>query len=175
MCGMAVAVLRLYGEVDCLIYVFDRNDRQDGHHKLLLYKRVIEIGFADNATDIFPRLYTYHIKQHGGVTPDAFAVDALFGFARLFVGNVHQNYIGKPCGLCVINQIGAVFLHLGYQLIFNAGKSKNLFFRNTGQVVVKCAAVDNILARLNNIGSIINNDGRVAAPAPVPFAEIKPP
>jgi hypothetical protein len=47
MCRMATSVLRLYREIYSLVDIAYSHYREYGHHKFVLYKRVLEIGLAD--------------------------------------------------------------------------------------------------------------------------------
>ena len=128
----------------------------------MLNKWVVKISFADYAANLVADIDIYHFQQHSCVTTDTFAVDCLFKRTCFFILYINQHYACKAVSLLGVYHISAVFKHFVNKSTFNVIENKYFLFSDTGQVVIKCASVDNILSRFRNIRSIVNNNRRIS-------------
>ena len=161
MCCVTVSVFGFNRQINSLVNIVNANYRKYRHHKLLLNKRVIKVGFAYNATNVVAYIYADFSKYNPCVAANALAV---YNFAdiALFIGFFNKDYLGKAVCLCRINHISAVFKHYRNKLVGNISESKYLFFGNAGKVVVERTAVDDVFRRFADIRRFVHECGRIA-------------
>ena len=158
---VTIAVFRFYRKINRLIDVVYTHDRQNRHHQFFLNEGMLEIRFANNATNLRPYLYADFFKKHCRVSTNAFTADRLFHDARLGIFNVHKHDACKLCRLLCRDFIRAVFQHFRNQLVRDITESKYFFLRNTRQIIIERTSVDDVLTCFLDIRRIVYDYGRV--------------
>lgn len=153
---------RLDRKVNRFVDVLYPHDRQDRHHQLGLHKRVVKRRFTDDAAHVLAHLHTDLIQQNIRIAANALPVDHLAHLAGFLILLLDEDNRRQFISLLGIDQVGAVLLHIPDQVIRDIIKREDLLFRDAGQVIVERAAVNDILARLADVGGIVNDDRRIA-------------
>ena len=92
-CGMAVAMLKPYGLLHCIVKVFCPYHSEDRHHQLCCDQRMLLRPFKSDTSDIVRNRYADHAQQCLCVTSHTFSVlTSVFEYYRyelvlLFLGS----------------------------------------------------------------------------------------
>ncbi len=158
---VSVAVFRFHRQIDCLIDVVYSYNGKNRHHKLVLYEGVFEIRFANDTTHVLAYVYADFCKQDFRVSAYAITANRLFDDTRLGVLNVHKHDVRKLCRLLRVDFVRTVFEHCGDKLVRNVTEYEYFLFRDTRQVIIERATVDDVLAGFLNVRRVVYDDGRV--------------
>ena len=145
--GMSVTVLSFNRKFDSLVDILNADDGENGHHKLMLNEIVGEVGLADDTSDLLADVYADLSEDNVCITSYAMTAYHLNGLAALG-GLLLKHYGDQLLSLLGGNEVCAVLLHLGDQLVCDGIESEYFLFSDAGQVIIEGTAVDNVLTCL---------------------------
>ena len=142
-----------YRLLHCILKILRSYHTQDRHHQLFCNKRMFLRSLKGNAADICRRIHTDHGKKCSRISSHTFPVQA----------SASQNYRCERILFFFGCQIAALFCHhIVHQFIHYRRNCYNLFFRNTGQIIIKNTAIYNILRRFSDICRLIHQSRRIS-------------
>ena len=153
MCGVAVAVLKPYCLLNCIVKILRPYNAEDRHHKLCGDQRMLLRTLKCDTSDIVRYGNADHAQQRLCITSDAFPVQL-----AAFENNGCQGVL-----LFLGCKVAALLAdHVVHQFVRNRVNCYDLFLSNTRKVIVECTSVYDILSRFADVRCLINNCRRVS-------------
>lgn len=139
------------GHLNGLVHVGNPHQRQDGHHELHLHEGVVLLGLHEDH---------FHVIAHGNADLVQDVLGALahklgLGALALLGHQLHQ--LADHGG--VLDLVSTVLLHVEDQVVGHGVHGDDFLLGDAGQVVVKGAAVHDILGGLLDVGGLVHHDG----------------
>ena len=118
---------------------------------------MIPVNFGNHKPGITSVTDTGFFQDMCSVPTDKLAVDYV-----LTIVFSDENGIHNFTDIVPMNAVCTVFFHLCHQLIRDIAESKNLFLRNTENVIVETGTVNDDPCSRRDISSIIDDYGRIS-------------